>query len=205
VPGLRSSLRTRVASKRRIRCFFKTRSIAALDTRAAFSGVGAASHDAPVGAIVEAKEDRRGLWIKAELPKDDDFVRGRLVPLLKRRGLKGMSIGYRVMPGGSSVRKEDGARLLKESRLFECSLVSLPMHPDAGLETIKADALDGADALDAIRALRDVFQLLSVECIKARADLAPIDAAIRAASVGGEYHLKEFVATMRALYAAVLR
>jgi hypothetical protein len=49
-----------------------------------------------------------------------------------------------------------------------------------------------------------VFQALSVECVKARADLAPIDAAIRAAAVGGEYDLKEFVATMRALYAAAL-
>lgn len=91
--------------------------------------------DAPVGTIVDAKEDKRGLWIKAELPKDDTFVSGRLVPQLKRRGLKGMSIGYKRMD--SEKRKDDGARLLKEVRLYECSFVSLPMHPDAGLESIK--------------------------------------------------------------------
>jgi hypothetical protein len=41
--------------------------------------------DAPLGAIVEAREDRRGLWVKGELPKDDDFVRGRLLPQLRPR------------------------------------------------------------------------------------------------------------------------
>lgn len=93
--------------------------------------------DAPVGTIIDAKEDKRGLWIKGELPKDDTFVSGRLVPQLKRRGLKGMSIGYKVKPSDTEKRKEDGARMLKQIRLYECSFVSLPMHPDAGLESIK--------------------------------------------------------------------
>ena len=48
--------------------------------------------EVPIGTIVEAKEDKRGLWFKAELPKDDSFVSGRIVPQLKRRGLRGTSI-----------------------------------------------------------------------------------------------------------------
>lgn len=91
--------------------------------------------EAPVGTCLDAKEDKRGLWIKGELPKDDDFVRGRLVPQLKRRGLKGMSIGYRATE--TEKRKSDGVRLLKTIRLYEASFVSLPMHPDAGVESIK--------------------------------------------------------------------
>jgi HK97 family phage prohead protease len=91
--------------------------------------------DAPIGTIVDAKEDKRGLWVKGELPKDDTFVSGRIVPQLKRRGLKGMSIGYKATQ--SERDKESGCRLLKQIRLFECSFVSLPMHPDAGLESIK--------------------------------------------------------------------
>ena len=51
----------------------------------------------PLGIVVDAKEHKRGLWIKAELPKDDTFVAGRVVPQLKRRGLKGMSIGYKIL------------------------------------------------------------------------------------------------------------
>jgi uncharacterized protein len=93
--------------------------------------------DAPIGTIVDAKEDKRGLWFKAELPKDDSFVSGRIVPQLKRRGLKGTSIGYRVAPGGKEVRKADGARLLKELRLFEISVVNMPMNTEAGVETVK--------------------------------------------------------------------
>jgi HK97 family phage prohead protease len=93
-------------------------------------------HDeCPVGTVVEAREDRRGLYIKGELPKDDAFCRDRLVPQLKRRGLKGMSIGYRALE--TEKRKSDGARLLKQIRLYECSFVSMPMHPAAGVETIK--------------------------------------------------------------------
>jgi HK97 family phage prohead protease len=46
--------------------------------------------DAPIGTIVDAKEDKRGLWFKAELPKDDSFVSGRIIPQLKRRGSSGL-------------------------------------------------------------------------------------------------------------------
>lgn len=91
--------------------------------------------EAPVGTCIDAKEDKRGLWIKGELPKDDTFVSGRLVPQLKRRGLRGMSIGYKATE--TEKRKSDGVRLLKTIRLYEASFVSLPMHPEAGLESIK--------------------------------------------------------------------
>jgi HK97 family phage prohead protease len=56
--------------------------------------------DAPVGTITDAKEDKRRLWVKGELPKDDTFVAGRLVPQLRRRGLKGMSIAATLNQGG---------------------------------------------------------------------------------------------------------
>lgn len=91
--------------------------------------------DAPIGTIVDAKEDKRGLWFKAELPKDDSFVAGRIVPQLKRRGLKGTSIGYRATQ--SERRKSDNVRLLKEVRLYEISVVNMPMNPEASVETVK--------------------------------------------------------------------
>lgn len=91
--------------------------------------------DAPIGTIIDAKEDKRGLWFKAELPKDDTFVAGRIVPQLKRRGLKGTSIGYKATK--KEMRKQDGARLLKEIRLYEISVVNMPMNPQAAVEHIK--------------------------------------------------------------------
>jgi|GEM_PF-952499 len=91
--------------------------------------------DAPIGTILDAKEDKRGLWFKAELPKDDSFVAGRIVPQLKRRGLRGTSIGYKATE--KDRRKEDGARLLKQIRLYEISIVNMPMNPLAAVETVK--------------------------------------------------------------------
>ncbi len=90
--------------------------------------------DAPIGTVIEAKEDRRGLWLKAELPKDDSFVAGRIVPQLKRKGLRGMSIGYKTK---ESERRKDGVRMLKQLRLYEISIVNLAMNPEANVETVK--------------------------------------------------------------------
>lgn len=91
--------------------------------------------DAPIGTITEAKEDNRGLWFKAELPKDDAFVSGRIIPQLKRRGLRGTSIGYKATQ--KETRRSDGARLLKQVRLFEISVVNMPMNPLASVENVK--------------------------------------------------------------------
>lgn len=91
--------------------------------------------DEVVGCLTDAREDKKGLWVKGEMPKDDDFVRGRLVPQLKRRGIRGMSIGYKSLE--SERRKSDGARLLKKLRCFETSFVSLAMNPLAGVESVK--------------------------------------------------------------------
>lgn len=90
-----------------------------------------------VGALTDAKEDTKGLYVKGDLPKDDDFVRGRLYPQLKRRSIKSMSIGYKVAPGGSERRKSDGVRLLKELELWECSFVTIPMNPKASVTSVK--------------------------------------------------------------------
>lgn len=119
--------------------------------------------DAPIGTITEAKEDKRGLWFKAELPKDDSFVAGRIVPQLKRRGLRGTSIGYKTIQ--SERRRSDNVRLLKELRLFEISIVNMPMNPEAGVDTVKGligfqdltidakcSAWDAAAALARVRA-----------------------------------------------------
>jgi HK97 family phage prohead protease len=127
--------------------------------------------DVPCGLIVEAKEDRKGLWIKAECPRDDSFVSGRLIPQIRKRGLKGMSIGYR--PIVTERRKEDGARLLKEIRLYECSFVSMPMNPLAEIETIKTmSSGELTDALEQMAlAARELTALARTEPVRDLADV----------------------------------
>jgi HK97 family phage prohead protease len=117
--------------------------------------------DVPVGTCIDAKEDKRGLWVKIELPLEDTFVSQRLLPQLRRKGLSGMSVGYSVPAGGSEWK--DGVRYLKQIRLYECSFVSMPANPEAGVETIKdmapsqlADALENMQL--ALNAFRDELQ-----------------------------------------------
>lgn len=106
--------------------------------------------DAPIGTVVDAKEDRKGLWYKAELPKSDSFVAGRIVPQLKNRGIKSNSIGY--MTSKKSIRKSDGARELHELTLIEISVVNRPMNPLADIESIKGHGVDDE--------LREAFELM---------------------------------------------
>ncbi len=87
----------------------------------------------PLGIVVDAKEHRRGLWIKAEVPRDDTFVAGRIIPQLKKRGLKGMSIGYQVL----EKEQRHDARYIKQIRLYEVSVVNAPMNPLAAVESVK--------------------------------------------------------------------
>jgi HK97 family phage prohead protease len=115
--------------------------------------------DATIGTIVDAKEDKRGLWFKAELPKDDDFVRGRIIPQLKGRGLKGVSIGYKTTE--KEIRKSDGAKLLKQIRLYEISLTSLPANPLAEVETVKSLFADPNDPILTLETLADEMQSLA--------------------------------------------
>jgi HK97 family phage prohead protease len=128
--------------------------------------------ECPVGVVTEAREDRRGLHIKGELPKDDAFCRDRLVPQLKRRGLKGMSIGYRALE--TEKRKSDGARLLKQIRLFECSFVSMPMHPEASVATIKTlSTSELAEALEEMsRAARELTVVARIDPVVQLAEFA---------------------------------
>jgi HK97 family phage prohead protease len=89
----------------------------------------------PIGAIVSCSEDRKGLKYEAHLPKDDTFVRDRIVPQIKRRALKSNSFGYKVKE--FERRKSDGARLLKTIDIFEISVVGIPANPAANIDSIK--------------------------------------------------------------------
>ena len=99
--------------------------------------------DPPLGVVIDAKEHRRGLWVKCELPKDDQFVAGRVIPQIKRRGLRGMSIGYKVI----DKEQRGNVRYLKQIRLFEVSVVNAPMNPLAEIETVKSLDFEPATAL----------------------------------------------------------
>ena len=105
----------------------------------------------PIGVWEEVREDAKGLWVKGRILAD--VARGReAVALLAAGAIDGLSIGYRTL---RSERDGKGQRLLAEVELWEVSLVTFPMLPDARVAA-KGDALTPdwralAQALEAAR------------------------------------------------------
>jgi HK97 family phage prohead protease len=86
----------------------------------------------PIG-VVHLKDTQEGLAVRGEL--DLDTQDGRDAHRrLKKKIVRGMSIGYRILKD----EFVDGARVLKELLLFEVSLVVLPANPRARITAVKS-------------------------------------------------------------------
>ncbi|ESW60567.1 MAG: primosome assembly protein PriA [Rhodobacter sp. CACIA14H1] len=101
----------------------------------------------PIGVWDEVREDARGLWVKGRLLTE--LAKGReAAALLAAGALDGLSIGYRTV---RAERGPKGRRLLAEVELWEVSLVTFPMLPEARV-AVKGSAEELAAALRAARA-----------------------------------------------------
>lgn len=90
----------------------------------------------PIGRITECREDAKGLYFEAELPKDDSLVSGRIAPQIRIGAAKGVSIGYRVKDG--SPRGKGRGQDLKKVDLWEISIVTQPMNEEANVSGFKS-------------------------------------------------------------------
>ena len=89
----------------------------------------------PIGVWDEVREDLKGLWVSGRILTDVD--RGREAAALIGAGaMDGLSIGYRTVTAEKDAK---GRRLLRELELWEVSLVTFPMLPEARVAA-KADA-----------------------------------------------------------------
>ena len=101
----------------------------------------------PIGIWDEVREDEHGLWVKGRLLTE--VGRGReAVALLEAGAIDGLSIGYRTV---KAARDGKGLRHLTELELWEVSLVTFPMLPEARVAA-KSDDLSAA-----LRELAGVF------------------------------------------------
>uniref|UniRef100_A0A2A3JSZ6 HK97 family phage prohead protease n=1 Tax=Alloyangia mangrovi TaxID=1779329 RepID=A0A2A3JSZ6_9RHOB len=106
----------------------------------------------PIGVWEELREDGKGLYVRGRLL--EAVEKGReAAALLAAGAIDGLSIGYRTV---TAVKDREGRRLLKEVELWEVSLVTFPMLPNARVaakgESPDPDALrELALALDAAR------------------------------------------------------
>ncbi|PTQ68544.1 hypothetical protein C8N42_11420 [Celeribacter persicus] len=107
----------------------------------------------PIGIWDEVREDARGLYVKGRLLTD--LQKGReAVALIEAGAIDGLSIGYRTL---RARKDQKGARLLSELELWEVSLVTFPMLPEARLSAEQK----GDEALMSEAVLRDLAEALN--------------------------------------------
>jgi uncharacterized protein len=93
-------------------------------------------HDpgAPIGVWTEVREDSRGLFVRGRLMTE--VAKGREVLALMRAGaIDGLSIGFRTVRGRTDAKS--GVRHLLEVDLWEVSVVTFPMLPQARVSGVK--------------------------------------------------------------------
>ncbi|MDB5510279.1 MAG: peptidase [Hyphomicrobiales bacterium] len=88
----------------------------------------------PIGSWISIEEDRRGLKVKGRLNLAVARAREALA-LLRDGAVDGLSIGFRVKNARKS--RQDGVRRLFELDLWEVSIVTFPMLPQARVSAIK--------------------------------------------------------------------
>ncbi|MEM7522571.1 MAG: HK97 family phage prohead protease [Pseudomonadota bacterium] len=113
-------------------------------------------HDmrSPIGVFTDMREDEKGLFVRGELPKDDDLVKGRVMPQMRAGSISDMSIGFMIRADDMDGRN----RVIREAELFEISLVTIPANPQAnvtGFKTLSVDTIDKMDSRELERTLRE--------------------------------------------------
>jgi len=86
----------------------------------------------PIGTIEEIKEDGNGLFLKASLPKFVSFSND-IGGLLKAGAVDSMSIGFTT----KDFDIQKNVRHLKALDLYEVSVVTFPMNPEAVVTNVK--------------------------------------------------------------------
>jgi HK97 family phage prohead protease len=107
----------------------------------------------PIGVWESLKEDSRGLLVRGRLMLA--VARAREVLALMRAGaLDGLSIGFRTVTGKRDART--GIRRLAKIDLWEISIVTFPLLPEARVAHVKSDTEQRllATIADATRRMR---------------------------------------------------
>ncbi|MGI3127664.1 HK97 family phage prohead protease [Nitratireductor sp. PBL-C9] len=90
----------------------------------------------PIGTWDELREDARGLLVRGRLALG--VARAREVwELMRDRALDGLSIGFRTVK--AKTEPKTGVRRIVEADLWEISVVTFPMLPEARVDEVKAE------------------------------------------------------------------
>ena len=91
----------------------------------------------PIGVWLEVREDAHGLFARGRILPE--VARGREVLALMRAGaIDGLSIGFRTVEGRTDPKT--GVRRLTRVDLWEISVVTFPMLPEARVSAVKNES-----------------------------------------------------------------
>jgi uncharacterized protein len=91
----------------------------------------------PIGQWLLLREDRRGLFVRGQLSLAVARARETLA-LMRDGAIDGLSIGFRTVRARTDPRT--GYRRLSEIDLWEISIVTFPLLPQARVSAVKAGA-----------------------------------------------------------------
>lgn len=94
----------------------------------------------PIGVWLEVREDGEGLCVKGRLTTEVEKAR-EVLSLMRAGALDGLSIGYRTVRGRTDAKT--GIRSLIEVDLWEISVVTFPLLPEARISAVKAARAEG--------------------------------------------------------------
>lgn len=93
--------------------------------------------DQPIGTWQSIREDGRGLHVTGRLARNVE--KGREVLELMRAGaIDGLSIGFRTVRASNRKSGAHPSRHILEADLWEISVVTFPMQPDARIDAVKS-------------------------------------------------------------------
>jgi hypothetical protein len=100
----------------------------------------------PIGIWRDIREDARGLFVVGQLLSDVERAR-EVLALIRAGAVDGLSIGFKTVRACADAAR--GVRHVLEVDLWEISIVTFPMLPDARIESVKSSASDAADTIRA--------------------------------------------------------
>ncbi len=107
----------------------------------------------PIGVWLDVREDARGLFVRGRILPE--ISRGREVLALMRAGaVDGLSIGFKTVNGRTD--SKTGIRKLSRVDLWEISVVTFPMLPEARVSAVKQS---GVPLAHTIRRAAEIFRI----------------------------------------------
>ncbi len=94
----------------------------------------------PIGTWTKIYEDARGLFVRGQLATEVAKAR-EVLSLMRAGAIDGLSIGFRTVKGVRDSRT--GVRRLEKIDLWEISIVTFPMLPEARVSTVKSHPFGG--------------------------------------------------------------